>query len=157
MAAFLCKDRPLAILLFILATPSCAQSPPSPPQNCSLHVHVDNVRNTRGVIGLLLFATPEGWPEDVTRSVQHKASSIAPDTLDANLSFDTLSPGKYAVVALHDENANMKLDRNFIGWPKEGFGFSNNPRIGLAPASFNQALFLVQCPATDTTIHMVYK
>ena len=52
-----------------------------------------------------------------------------------------LAPGKYAISIIHDENNNDKLDTNFIGIPKEGFGFSNNPRIMFGPPSFEKASF----------------
>lgn len=36
-----------------------------------------------------------------------------------------LAPGNYAFTMIDDENLNGKIDKNFIGVPKEGFGFSN--------------------------------
>ncbi len=157
MPFLLSKIRLPAYLLLLLATYCFAQNPAPSTQTCVLHVHVDNLRNTHGVVGVLLFTSPTGWPENVDQSVQHNASPIEPHAHDATVSFDNIPPGNYAIVALHDENRNMKLDRNFVGWPKEGFGFANNPHIGLSAPSFHQALFSVQCPVTDTTIHMVYK
>ena len=122
-----------------------------------MRIHVDGFRNTRGVAGVLLFTSPAGWPEDVHRSFQHKAEPIRAASHDANITFDNLPPGNYGVVALHDENRNMKLDRNLVGWPKEGFGFSNNPHVGLSAPSFQQAELPVRCPATDVNIHIQYK
>jgi uncharacterized protein (DUF2141 family) len=58
---------------------------------------------------------------------------------------------------LHDENENMKLDRNIFGFPKEGFGFANNPHVGLRAPPFASAVMHVACPVTDTTIHIIYK
>jgi uncharacterized protein (DUF2141 family) len=49
----------------------------------------------------------------------------------------TLNKGKYAISVLHDENENNKIDFNFIGIPKEGYGFSNNPKIMFGPPSFD--------------------
>jgi uncharacterized protein (DUF2141 family) len=51
----------------------------------------------------------------------------------------------------------MKLDRNIFGFPKEGFGFANNPSVGLRDPPFASAVMHVECPATDTTIHVIYK
>lgn len=68
-----------------------------------------------------------------------------------------LPAGRYAIAVLYDENPNHKLDRNTIGWPKEGFGFSNNPKVGLSAPSFNAAVMQVNCPVTETTIHLIYK
>lgn len=56
-----------------------------------------------------------------------------------------------------DENSNHKLDRNMIGFPREAFGFSNNPKVGLSAPSFNAAAMQVACPVTETTIHLIYK
>jgi uncharacterized protein (DUF2141 family) len=58
---------------------------------------------------------------------------------------------------IHDENRNAKLDRNLIGIPKEGFGFANNPHVGLSAPRFQAAIVHVQCPATDINIHLQYK
>lgn len=38
--------------------------------------------------------------------------------------FDGLAPGRYAVLAFHDVNANGALDQNFMGIPREPLGFS---------------------------------
>ena len=52
------------------------------------------------------------------------------------LRFEGLAYGDYAVAALHDENASGAMDTVFLGIPKEGLGFSNNPRIGFGAPSF---------------------
>ena len=36
----------------------------------------------------------------------------------------TIKPGSYAIGVIHDENNNGELDYNFLGIPKEGYGFS---------------------------------
>lgn len=125
--------------------------------DCTLRIDVDGLRNGQGVAGALLFASPAGWPEDVSKSVRHEAAPIDPVHLTATVTLQHVPPGNYAIVVLHDENRNMKLDRNVFGWPKEGFGFSNNPHIGLRPPAFEKALIPVTCPATETTIRIVYK
>lgn len=134
-----------------------AQSPEDSHSSCRLRVDVDHLRNAKGVVGVLLFTSAAGWPEDVGQSARHKAEPIDPHTHTASVAFNDLQPGDYAVVALHDENKNMKLDRNLFGWPKEGFGFANNLHVGFGPPAFRQALVHVACPATETKIHMIYK
>ena len=71
--------------------------------------------------------------------------------------WENLPPGNYALAAIHDENRNARLDRNFIGIPKEGFGFANNPPVRFSAPPFQAAVVHVQCPATETTIHLQYK
>ena len=43
----------------------------------------------------------------------------------------------------HDENSNEELDTNFIGIPKEGFGFSNDAFGKFGPKKFKEWLFEV--------------
>jgi uncharacterized protein (DUF2141 family) len=47
---------------------------------------------------------------------------LANGTLTVNC---VLEPGTYGLTLIDDENENGKIDKNLIGMPKEGFGFSN--------------------------------
>lgn len=47
--------------------------------------------------------------------------------------------GTYAVQAFHDENDNGKLDRNFLGMPREGMGFSRDAPMRFGPPDFAAA------------------
>tara|TARA_B100000085_G_C18102164_1_gene333560 strand:- start:15 stop:464 length:450 start_codon:yes stop_codon:yes gene_type:complete len=58
----------------------------------------------------------------------------------ARISFDSISPGKYAIQFFHDENENQKMDFNLIGIPKEKFGSSNNVKPVLGPPKFEKML-----------------
>ena len=46
--------------------------------------------------------------------------------------------GFYAIALFIDVNGNKKLDKNFLGIPKEQFGFSNNADIQAKNPSFNK-------------------
>lgn len=56
------------------------------------------------------------------------------------LIFDKVPAGRYAVAVYHDENLNGKLDASPVGIPREGYGFSNNPKVPGRP-KFDQAAF----------------
>lgn len=150
---------PALLLLAASATPQRdprgQYSAPAPGQPlCTLNIHVTGFRNNQGTAGGVVFSSAAGWPEDHTRSIVHGGFPIA--DLQARLTFQ-VPPGRYAVVVLHDENSNMKLDRNFFGIPTEGFGFSNNPRVVVAAPSFAAAATPVTCPATQLAIKLIYK
>ena len=53
-----------------------------------------------------------------------------------------VAPGTYALLVYYDENNNDRLDRNFIGIPKEPIGFSNRyePK---GPPGFDRAAFVL--------------
>ena len=53
--------------------------------------------------------------------------------------FENIKPGKYAVSVIHDANKNKELDKNKLGIPKEGFGFSNNVIGLMGPPTFESA------------------
>lgn len=121
---------------------------------CTLLIHVAGFRNTKGRVGGTVFTSPNGWPEDNKKSFAHAAFPI--DGNHATLTFH-LPAGRYAVAVLHDENSNRKLDRNFLGIPKEGFGFANNPRVALKAPDWQAAAVNVACPATEIDIRLIYK
>jgi uncharacterized protein (DUF2141 family) len=133
---------------------SGSASAQSSPESCKLLVHIDGFRNQKGDAGVTVFTSPDGWPENNDKAFIHGGHPFSGDKTTVELK---LPPGRYAIAALHDENSNHKLDRNMVGWPKEGFGFSNKPKVGLSPPSFDAAAMQVSCPVTETTIHLIYK
>ena len=48
-----------------------------------------------------------------------------------NIHFDSMDPGVYAISVLHDadQSGDMEMGGVFSLIPKEGFGYSNNPKI----------------------------
>lgn len=62
---------------------------------------------------------------------------------------DSVPKGEYMVQYYHDANSNKKMDSNFIGIPKEGYGFSNNPDSKYGPPPIEKMLFTM---TTDTLI-----
>lgn len=58
--------------------------------------------------------------------------------------FDNVPAGTYALFVLHDANNNKKMDKNFVGIPKEGYGASRNKLPFAAAPSFNDNKFAVQ-------------
>jgi uncharacterized protein (DUF2141 family) len=154
------KFHRLIVLAFLVAPGLRIGASPNPlaaPQGCTLRVHVDGLRSAKGVVGVLLFQSADGWPENVAKSLRHEASTIPDGQKQATVTCSAIPAGNYGIVALHDENKNMKLDRNMFGFPKEGFGFANNPHVGLGPPAFRLAVLRVGCPLTETQIHIMYK
>lgn len=124
---------------------------------CTLRIHVDGLRNSNGNVGTELYTSADGWPEDPSKAFRRGPAEIPPGQRQTTAVWENLPPGVYGVAAIHDENSNAKLDKNFFGIPKEGYGFANNPHTSFGPAPFKQALVQVTCPVTETTIHMQYK
>jgi uncharacterized protein (DUF2141 family) len=151
------QRRALLILFSVQFLGSLAAwASPAPGQDgCSLIIHVTGFRNTKGLLGAELFTSPAGWPEDVDKSFRHAHFPIEGDHATAR--FDNIPAGRYGVAVLHDENENQKLDRNVLMYPKEGFGFANNPRVLLTAPAIEKATIPVTCPTTTTDIRLIYK
>ena len=60
-------------------------------------------------------------------------------------------PGEYAMFVMHDSNANGKPD-----FMTEGFGFSNNPKLMLAPPDHDETLFAAKAGVLEMTISLIY-
>lgn len=154
--------RPLLCLLLLLVLPAASQRVPGGHYEapvpgkplCTLDIHVTGFRNNRGKAGGVVFGSAAGWPDDRSRAVVQGGFAIG--DRQATETFQ-VPPGRYAIVVIHDENENQKLDRNFFGIPKEGFGFSNNPRVIFSAPSWQTASTAVTCPATHVDIHLIYK
>jgi uncharacterized protein (DUF2141 family) len=118
----------------------------------TLTVHVTGVRNAKGQIRAALYQGAKGFPNDASQAIQTQAADIDPQALSAQIVFKDLHEGVYAVSVFHDENMNQKLDKNFMGMPKEGYGASNNPKKKMGPPSFEETNF--QSNGTDQSLEI---
>jgi len=118
--------------LFMLLT---AQAEPG-----EIEIQVQNLRNTNGIVRLCLTRNPghfpqcDGDPAAVKRSVPARQAG--------SIRIGGISPGHYALAVIHDENGNGRLDKT-LAIPREGFGFSRNPRIRMGPPRFDEVRFPV--------------
>jgi uncharacterized protein (DUF2141 family) len=62
--------------------------------------------------------------------------------------FVDLPDGEYAVVVVHDANDNGKLDRGFLGFGGESYGYSNQAHSWFGRPDFEDAKFTVDQPGT---------
>lgn len=133
----------LAALLLFAASPALA---------AQLTVTVDNLRNGDGEVRLSAYASAAEWPDKSTDD----HDKVEPAQAGSVVFHFDLPAGTYAVACFHDENANGKFDKNFLGIPVEGYAFSNNVRPVLAAPSFASASFVLPPQGAAITIHMVY-
>lgn len=112
----------------------------------SLTVVTDQVQSAGGVIYIELS-------DQTGKAVS--AVKVAIKENIAEWTFRGIAPGKWAVRLYHDENDNGKLDTNFFGIPREGYGFSNNVKGRFGPPPFDRRLFDVRNDTT-ITINLIY-
>ena len=84
---------------------------------------------------MAVWSSQVGFPEDYQKAILLK--TIALDEV-SSVELSELEPGTYAIAIYHDENEDVVLNRNIFGIPKEGFGFSRNPKIRFGPPKFGE-------------------
>jgi uncharacterized protein (DUF2141 family) len=98
----------------------------------SLTIEISGLRNSNGQILLELFDEKEISIKDMAKNIVDKKCIIV---------IHNLKPGKYAFQYFHDENKNEKIDLNWLGIPKEGYGYSNNASGMFGPPAFEKTIF----------------
>lgn len=129
------------------------ESKAAPPAAVPLTVRVGELDNERGRVAVALFASAEDFP-DQKRALAGKLARIEKGR--ASVTFEAVPPGVYAVAVLHDENQNDKMDFNFLGMPREGYGFSNDASAPFGPPSFAAAAFKLSARPSFIRVKMRY-
>jgi uncharacterized protein (DUF2141 family) len=140
-----------AVLMFASLPASTFAESPCP----GIHVTILNIRNSIGTVACALFESGVGFPEDYLRT----ATNIAVIKIrheQARCDFQDIPRGTYAMAVVHDENMNGKLDKNWIGRPKEGYGFSNDAKSLLSAPSFSDASFVYDGRNLNLTMTLRY-
>ncbi len=136
-------------ILVVAALLSPAFSSAQNAAHFTLTIVVEGMNSDAGNLGVLVFNGPKGWAED--RQVAFKDIAVPAVKGTQTLQVPDLPPGKYAIALIHDVNKNHKLDKNFIGYPKEQWGMSNNPHATLKAPPIEKAQFELN---KDTEIHI---
>ena len=120
-----------------------------------IHVNILNIKNSKGTVACALFNSPTGFPREF---LKHATTIMIIKIRDAQARCDFLDipPGTYALAVIHDANRDGKLNTNWLGHPKEGYGFSNNAKGILGPPSFPEASFLYDGQDMEMTIRLHY-
>jgi uncharacterized protein (DUF2141 family) len=69
---------------------------------------------------------------------------------------ESIPAGVYAVQVYHDRNDNDTLDRNWLGWPQEGMGFSRDAPMRRGPPEFDDAAIRLDEPGGRIELSIRY-
>lgn len=118
----------------------------------TLHVTVEDIRNDSQPVRVLLFNTPDSFPDE-EQYFKVKATRAMEGT--AVVEFTDLDPGTYGIMAYHDENEDNRLNRVLAMWPSEGYGLSRNPLV-MGPPTFQEVAFDLPARGLSLTISLQY-
>jgi len=118
----------------------------------TLVVTLAGVQHAKGQVRVSLYSDPKTFrKEDKAQAIQ----TVAPVVSETVVRFEKLPPGRYAIMAYHDEDGNGELNRRFGMFPTEGYGLSNNPTV-VGPPKFEASAFDVPAREGRVRIEIVY-
>lgn len=126
------------VIFFCCAAFVQSAAPSASTKEYTLTITVEGMDSTQGNLGILIFNSPKGWAED--RQAALKDISIPAQAPTQRVQVK-LPAGQYAIALIHDVNVNHKLDKNWLGMPKEQWGMSNNPHATIKAPPIEKAMF----------------
>ena len=140
-------------ILFLLI--SFFLTPPNLGENAQIELKLSNLKSSKGQIIVSVYPSENGFPYEPSTFFTFEKENISNGFL--TILIPVSKPGNYALSIVDDANRNMKMDKNLLGIPKEGFGFSNNaaPR-GIRPPAFEDAQIKVHSARVKTSIEVKY-
>ncbi|MFK7842489.1 MAG: DUF2141 domain-containing protein [Sphingorhabdus sp.] len=142
-----------ALLLATNASASEAPAAVAPALSASIDLAITGLRSEKGNVLVCLSANPKFFP-DCSKDKNARKLKVSA-TKAGSIQIPDVKPGTYAVALVHDENGNGKMDlRLFL--PREGFGFSRNPKIRMGPPKFKSAQFTVGKDNAQYSVKMKY-
>ncbi len=122
-------------------------------QTVDIQVKVGGIKSPKGKIVLTVFKDRQSFEkrQAIKNMVFDKKALVGESLI---LTFK-MEHGSYGITLLDDENGNGKMDNNFIGMPKEGFGFSNFSMKFMRKPAFDD--FKVNLTSTQNKVDIKVK
>ncbi len=121
------KLKLIALLIFSTAFYANAQH--------KLTINIDGLEHDKGYVIVALL-------DSNAKEISYKKEKITDGK--CTVIFDDLKSGTYGFKYCHDENSDNIFNTNFIGMPKEGFGFSNNAKVKMKEPPFSATTFKIE-------------
>lgn len=137
----------------LLLAPTMAYGEVSAMEQGELTVRFEGLRSEKGLIRVCMTRNPKSYPDCEKDPAALKQSIAA--RKGAVMTFSAVPPGDYALVVLHDENSNGKVD-TMLGIPREGVGFSRDAPIRFGPPKWDAVRFHVPSGASETSVTFRY-
>ena len=112
-------------------------------------VHFEGLRSTAGRLAATVC-------DDEAFLTSDCAMSGTATAVEGMVVVRDVPPGVYAVQALHDENANGRIDMAMFDWPREGIGFSRDAPMRFGPPAFADAAVRLERSDARMTITIQY-
>ncbi len=137
----------------------------SPALAAELRITIQGVRSDAGEILIGLYDNAVGFKSAIANAAKRgllpDSSRLIGTAIRAKRGvvstvFTQLPKGQYAIIVIHDENDNGRLDENSFGVPTEGYGFGNDARGLLSAPSFDAAAVTIADTDISASIRLIY-
>jgi uncharacterized protein (DUF2141 family) len=140
----------MTIILFYILTIFSSFVPDAESKNSQLTVSIENIKYHAGEIMIAVYDNENDFlSSNLFYSKKCKVNRTSIAECELQIPF-----GKYSISIFHDINSNGVLDTNFIGIPKEPYGFSNNVRGQFGPPDYKTTLFTFEKNSSQITIFL---
>ncbi|MBQ0768804.1 MAG: DUF2141 domain-containing protein [Bizionia sp.] len=109
-------------------------------QSPELSLTISNIESLNGTIEIGVFNTSDNYLKE---GAAFKNYSVDVTKETETIVIKDLPKGEYAISMYHDDNSDGKCNKNFIGIPKEAFGFSNNVIPKFSAPSYEDCKFVL--------------
>jgi uncharacterized protein (DUF2141 family) len=129
------KNRNFILTIALVLTTLVSFSQDS---GAKITVTVDNVKNNTGKVAFALHTKDTFMKGNGIMSAETEIKDGK-----VTVTFENVQPGEYAIMALHDENENKRMDFRENGMPLESYGMSNNV-MSFGPPIYDDAKFKLE-------------
>ena len=120
----------------------------------TLNIKIENIRNAKGRIYLGIFKDNASFQEEKPfLEKRFGKESVENGSLSVSIS---IPEGLYGIALLDDENSDDLMEYNWLGMPREGFGFSDFYLKGFRRPVFSEFDFIMTGPTKDIRIVIRY-
>jgi uncharacterized protein (DUF2141 family) len=140
----------LSLFVGGLLSSAVLPAPASAPATATLVVRIENVA-PRGIVRLGLFTEAEYPKDNGAWIASADVPAIGGETV---VTLQNVPVGTYAIEVYQDLNSNGKMDSNFLGIPKEPYGFSRDARPFLSRPDFSRVKFEVAPGQNSQLLHL---
>jgi len=120
--------------------------------SAQLTTTITNIKEVKGRIELGLYNDPEVF---LSETEQYKVLYVPVENKLTIITIDSIPEGTYAISLMHDLNSDGKMEKNFIQYPQEPYGFSNNIKPRFSKPEFEDCKFYYNGISLRLTIELI--
>ena len=110
-------------------------------ERARLRIEVTGVASGEGHILVALYTEAATWTEPGRAAATAKVPATVGTVV---VDFPALAPGDYGIALLHDADDSGDMTTNFLGIPREAYGFGNDARGRMSAPDFEESVVAVR-------------